>query len=209
MSRAHQLSSGLQRLKLNLAPAQQNSLLNYADVLLHWNRSYNLIAKSTESSLVQRHLLDSLSVVSEIDSSEHPALKWIDIGSGAGLPGIPLAIALPEIDITLLDSNSKKTRFLLQAVAELELPNVTVLHSRADEHEITDGYDIIVSRAWTAIPKGLRSTAHLGRSGARWWFMKGKPKEEELLGVPKQFTLARSVALPSDGEARHLFEFTA
>lgn len=212
MSHAQQLNKGLKRLDLNLSEGQQHSLLEYAEMLLRWNKRYNLIGQSTEASLVNRHLIDSLSVLPAIESETMgdvgEASRWIDVGSGAGLPGIPLAIVRPDIGITLLDSNSKKTRFLLQVSSQLNLNNTNVVHSRVEDYQPGYVFQGVLSRAWTALAQGLQMTAHLGDAETRWWFMKGQPSEHELLAVPKQFTLARSVALLNDGEARNLFEFT-
>lgn len=212
-TRAQQLNKGLQQLDLHLEEGQKDSLLEYAEVLLQWNKRYNLIGQSTENILISRHLIDSLSVLPaiEVQNKNEPTdetVRWIDVGSGAGLPGIPLAIARPNIEMTLLDSNSKKTRFLVQLIAQLGLKNVTAVHSRVEDYQPAELFHGVLSRAWTALPEGLQMTAHLGDAATRWWFMKGQPPEQELLGVPKQFTLTRSVALLKEGEARNLFEFS-
>lgn len=210
---SHELSEGLHRIGVELDADQQRKLLDFAALLLRWNRSFNLIGSGTEADMLNRHLIDSLMVLPFLTDNSEGARsldteRWIDVGTGAGLPGIPLAIALPQITLTLLDSNSKKTRFMLQACAELGLMNTEVVHSRVEQYQPTMKYNRVISRAWASMSKGLILSRHLCAEQGRFCFMKGQKIEQELREVDKTFTLARCVVLPDSVEARHLFEFT-
>lgn len=197
------LHAGIKTLKLSLNADQIQQLADYADLLLHWNKRFNLVGKSTEQQFVSRHLLDSLSIVDALKGS-----RWIDVGTGAGLPGLVLAIARPDIIITLLDSNGKKTRFLSQAVHSLKLSNVIVVQSRVEQHTVDQPYDRIISRAYAAAAKGLKETGHLGDKETIWCFMKGSATEQELREIPKPFTLhaCTELMVPDCDGQRHLLE---
>ena len=202
-----QLDTGLQQLALPpalvLDAAQQAKLLDYAELLLHWNKAFNLIGRGSEDEIVSRHLLDSLSVAPYISGQ-----RWLDVGCGAGLPGIPLAIALPDTHFTLLDSNGKKHRFMLQAKHTLALTNIQPLQRRAEEYQATTAFDGIVSRAFASIGKGLKTAGHLCANGGKVCFMKGRITTEELREVSKPFNLQRCERLQVPGSAaeRHLIE---
>ena len=173
------LEAGLRRLGLAVPAAP---LLAYMELLARWNRAYNLTAVREPARMVSHHLLDSLAV-----------LPWVrgprvaDAGTGAGLPGIPLAVARPDWAFTLIDAGGKKTRFVTQAVAELGLANVTVVHSRVEDFRPEAPFDTVVSRAFAALDGMLAATAHLGGPGTRWLAMKGRPPEAELAAVPAPF----------------------
>ncbi len=203
-----ELQHTVARLKLAFTVEQLNQLHHYARLLVRWNKTYNLIGRSTEADLVERHLLDSLLVLTELndpDGQQH----WADIGTGAGLPGVPLAIAMPNTQFTLIDSNSKKTRFLHQVIAELNLRNARAVHTRVEDHHCEPLYDLLISRAWAAMIDGLRQSQHLCKPGGRICFMKGQKNEQELREASKQFTLLRCTELANDQAARHLVEFTS
>ncbi len=199
----NKLSSGAERMGLTLTSVQTDRLAQYADLLLHWNKRFNLIGKSTEEQLVSRHLLDSLSIVGVLDGQH-----WIDVGTGAGLPGLVLAIMYPDVQLTLLDSNGKKTRFLSQAVFDLGLSNVSVVQARVEQHKPAQAYDRIISRAYAAVAKGLNETAHLGEKDSIWCFMKGAAAEQELRETPKPFTLhaCSELFVPECNGQRYLVE---
>ena len=129
-----QLAQGLAAMKIALSPAQREALLGYLGLLARWNRAYNLTAVRDPALMVRRHLLDSLSILPWVDRG-----PLLDVGTGAGLPGIPLAIARPDLTVTLLDSNRKKTRFVRQVAGELGLANVEVVNVRVEAR--TDGDD--------------------------------------------------------------------
>jgi len=202
-----QLEAGLQQLALpealSLSAAQRACLLDYAELLLRWNKAYNLIGRASAADIVSRHLLDSLSVVPYISGK-----RWLDVGCGAGLPGMPLAIALPETRFTLLDSYGKKYRFLLQARSTLGLPNVEPLQQRAEDCQVTPLFDGVISRAFAALGKGLQSAGHLCAAGGKMCFMKGRISTEELRQVRKPFNLHRYERLHVPGcvAERHLIE---
>jgi len=153
---ATHLASGLHQLGLGLPADQQQTLLAYLDLLNTWNRRFNLTAVRDPLNMVSQHLLDAL-----------VALPWVrrgpvlDVGSGAGLPGLPLAIARPELDFTLLDSNGKKIRFIKQVVISLQLANVDVVQSRVESFRSQRSYALIVSRAFASLAEFIRLSRHL------------------------------------------------
>lgn len=169
------LVSGLDSLKLELTETQVEKLMSYLTLLQKWNKVYNLTAIRDPQEMLVKHLLDSLAVVSHIQGE-----RLIDVGTGGGLPGIPLAICYPDKQIDLLDSNSKKTRFLIQAKAELGLTNSQVIHSRVEEYKPQELYDGVISRAFAAMEDMLYWTHHLIPVGGVWWAMKGQKEFEDL-----------------------------
>lgn len=202
-----QLDHGLRQLALPpvLVPddTQRAKLLDYAELLLRWNRAYNLIGRATEDDIISRHLLDSLSAAPYVGAG-----RWLDVGCGAGLPGIPLAIVLPATQFVLLDSNGKKHRFLLQAKSTLQLTNITPRQQRAENHRATPLFDGVISRAFAAIGKGTQLAGHLCAPGGKFCFMKGRISTVELREVPKPFTVQRCERLhvPGCAAERHLLE---
>lgn len=196
-----QLASGLAELGLDLGPEVQARLLAYLTLLAKWNKTYNLTAITEPSAMVSHHLLDSLAILPHL-----PENRLIDVGTGAGLPGLPLAIARPERAITLLDSNAKKTRFLVQAVGELGLANVTVVNERVENHRPEAPYPSIVSRAFASLADMLNNCAHLGGPDSRYYAMKGKYPAEELANLPAGFVLIgeNRLHVPGVTGERHL-----
>ena len=162
-----QLRDGLREMGLTLDAACQARLLDYLALLLKWNRAYNLTAVRDPREMVSRHLLDSLSILPWVRGP-----RVLDVGTGAGLPGIPLALALPALSFTLLDANGKKTRFVQQAVIELGLGNVSVVQKRVESLADETGFDTITSRAFSELRHMLELTAHLRAPGGRWAAMK-------------------------------------
>lgn len=201
------LNESLAKVGVSLTADQVDHLQSYSYLLMHWNKRFNLIGRSTEADLVERHLADSLSILPHLFQAPLPTARCLDVGSGAGLPGIPLAIAAPDTEFVLLDSNGKKTRFITQAVAELQLDNVSVRHTRVEDYQEATRFDRIISRAWTSLAQGLASVAHLCRPDGRIGFMKGANHRQELRDVPKPFTLARCIALPNINGQRYFIEF--
>lgn len=170
------LQQGLEAMGIQLSPVQQSRLLDYLVLIRKWNKAYNLTAITDPEQMVIRHLLDSLSILPFIGAS--PVL---DVGSGAGLPGIPLAIALPQHEFILLDNNGKKTRFLTQVKIELGLKNVEVVHNRIESFHPKQPVAIVTCRAFAALNTILDSTRHLVTSNTRVLAMKAK---EETNGLP-------------------------
>ncbi|MDP1705046.1 MAG: 16S rRNA (guanine(527)-N(7))-methyltransferase RsmG, partial [Sulfurimicrobium sp.] len=146
MNLSENLSTGLEQLKLTLSVAQQRSLLEYIALLQKWNKVYNLTAVREPENMLYQHLLDSLAVLPYIGTG-----RLLDVGTGGGLPGIVLAIARPDLDITLLDSNQKKTTFLRQVCIELMLKNVKVECVLVDDYKPSPAFDMVISRAFSEL----------------------------------------------------------
>ncbi len=169
------LEQGLATLDMALDSEQIRQLLAFVSLLQKWNQAYNLTAIRDPEQMVDLHLLDSLAVLAYIQGR-----NIIDIGTGAGLPGIPLAICRPDLQFTLLDSNAKKTRFVQQALLELQLPNVNVVHSRVEYHHPKQNYEMIICRAFADLQKIVSSTRHLLAEHGYILAMKGRFPEQEL-----------------------------
>jgi len=179
-----QLADGLVALSLDTDTAAHTRLLALVQLLAKWNKTYNLTAVRQPRDMVTRHLLDSLAI--------YPYLRGpriLDVGTGPGLPGIPLALICPEWQFTLLDSNGKKTRFVTQALAELELPNAGVVQSRIEAYHATEHFHTITSRAFTSIAGMVSGSQHLLAEGGRFLLMKGVYPEAELAEMPLGFEL--------------------
>lgn len=195
------LDRGLAQLPLALSPMQRQALLNYLDLLQRWNRAYNLTAVRDPVEMVTRHVLDSLSIAPFLSG-----YRFLDVGTGAGLPGIPLAILFPERRFELLDSNGKKTRFLIDARQRLALDNVSVHAQRVESLSDSAGFDGILSRAFAATADMVKGCAHLLADGGKMYAMKGQYPEQELSHLPKHFIVegCHSLQVPGIDEARHL-----
>ena len=178
MNTAEELKRGSEQLGISLSAEAQSKLLDYLALLHKWNKFYNLTAIRDPQQMVSNHLLDSLAVMPYLWAG-----RWLDVGCGAGLPGLVLAISKPDWQFCLLDSNSKKTSFVLQAIIELGLRNATVHCGRVEDWQPKELYDGIISRAFTELGNFLRKTRHLIAVHGRWAAMKGVP-EQELAGLP-------------------------
>jgi len=163
------LVSGLQSLNLSQAEGKIEQLLGFIKLIEKWNKAYNLTAIRNREDMVRLHVLDSLAIVPFIEGK-----RVIDIGTGAGLPGIPLAIYLPEIEFTLLDSNAKKTRFVQQAILELKLKNVSVCHNRVEQYHPEKSFDTVITRAFAGLSDIVELTAHLLNKDGVLLAMKGQ-----------------------------------
>lgn len=155
-------------------------LIDYLFLLEKWNKVYNLTSIRNLDEMFTKHILDSLVIAPHIKGE-----RIIDVGTGGGLPGVVLAILFPEKKVDLLDSNSKKTRFLIQAKAELGLNNTQVIYQRVEEYMPADKYDSVVSRAFTSLDDMLSLTEHLLLERGSWWAMKSQKTEEELAELPE------------------------
>ncbi|MCK5360098.1 MAG: 16S rRNA (guanine(527)-N(7))-methyltransferase RsmG, partial [Gammaproteobacteria bacterium] len=162
------LANGAAELGVELDEAAQQVLMSYLALLKRWNKVYNLTAIKGDDNMLTRHLLDSLSVVSTLQGSSS-----IDIGSGAGLPGIPVAIARPDMQVTLLDSNAKRCRFLRQVQAQLKLTNLSIVQRRVEEYQPAEKFDNLLSRAFSSLQVFISSSAHLLAEGGQFIAMKG------------------------------------
>ena len=159
-------------------PSAREAMLAYLELLARWNRSFNLTAVRDPLEMVPRHLLDSLAVLPYLTAG--PVL---DAGTGAGLPGIPLAIARPDLAFTLLDGNGKKTRFVRQAVLTLGLPNVDVIQDRLETYRPARKFATIVTRALAATADLVRVTRHLCADDAILLAMKGRTADEDMAAL--------------------------
>jgi len=197
---AEQLARGLAALKLTLTPRQYAGLLAYLQLLGKWNRVYNLTAVREPREMVARHLLDSLAVIPYIKGP-----RVLDVGTGAGLPGIALAVALPDLKFVLLDSVAKKTRFLVQAASELGLTNVTIETQRAENYRPAALFDTVISRAFGSLAEFLVAAGPLCRHGGLLLAMKGRFPQEELTTLPSGYRLREAARLivPGLDEERH------
>ena len=193
------LQDGLQALGLSLDENRQQKLLQFRDLLLKWNKVYNLTALRDPGQAISHHLLDSLAILPHV--SDGPLL---DVGSGGGLPGIPLAIARPDLPISLVDTVQKKATFLRQVAIELGLANVTVHHARVET--LQGHYAQISSRAFAEIRLFTDLTRHLLAPGGQWIAMKGVQPADEIAALPPDIQVERIVPLQVPGldAARHL-----
>lgn len=198
---AAQLERGLEALGLRLSDEQCMKLLQFLKLLAKWNRVYNLTAIRDPQAGVSAHLLDSLAITMYLKGR-----RILDVGSGAGLPGIPLAIAKPEYEFVLLDSNQKKAAFLTQALAELQVRNASVVCERAETWRPTRKFDCIVCRALASLVEFVALTKHLLASGGVFAAMKGAYPHEEIAQLSAEYRLKQVVplAIPELNAQRHL-----
>jgi 16S rRNA (guanine527-N7)-methyltransferase len=194
------LTNGIRQLGIDVAPEARIKLLNYLKLLQKWNKVYNLTAIRDPEQMVSNHLLDSIAVLPYLSPG-----RWLDVGCGAGLPGLVLAIIKPEWAFTMLDSNSKKTSFVQQVSIELGLNNVRVRCERIEEWQDTEKFDGIISRAFAETAEFVSMTRHLLKEGGRWAAMKGVP-EEELKRLPQDVKVEKiySLQIPKLEAARCL-----
>ena len=200
-SKAVQLARGLMAMNTCVSPEQQEKLLAYLDLLYKWNRVYSLTALKADDQAVSHHLLDSLSILPFA-----PTGNLLDVGSGGGTPGIPLAIARPELAVTLLDSNTKKAAFLRQAAIELGLNNIAVHSGRVEQYHPDTGFAAITSRAFAELADFVSLSKHLLAPGGRWLAMKGVRPEEEMARLPDDVGVdaAYPLTVPGINGERHL-----
>lgn len=175
---------GLVAMSLSLSKDQEAQLLSYLHLLCQWNKTYNLTAIRHIDDMLVKHVFDSLSLLPHVNGK-----SLLDVGSGAGLPGIPLGIANPDLSVVLLDSSSKKTRFLTQAIYDLKLNNVKVVNTRLEEFAPKDCFDTIVSRAFSTIDVMLNHVGHLLNDKGQILAMKGVYPAVELENIPAGFKL--------------------
>ncbi|AUX62057.1 16S rRNA (guanine(527)-N(7))-methyltransferase RsmG [Simonsiella muelleri] len=196
-----QLQSGLNAMNLDLTMPQQLLLLEYVALLKKWNSTYNLTALRDENTMISHHLLDSLTLLPYVANAQ----TLMDVGSGGGMPGIPTAICRPDLHITLLDSNTKKTTFLQQAVIELGLKNVTVASGRVEAmHD--KKVDVVTSRAFAELHDFIALTKHLLNENGYWAAMKGVYPYEELENVPQNIEVYQidKLNVPTLNAERHM-----
>jgi len=201
MSGAHELGRDATALGVALADAQVATLERYLDLLEKWNRVYNLTAIRERSRMVTHHLLDSLAVLPHLRGP-----RVLDVGSGAGLPGVPIAVASPALHVTLLESNHKKSAFLTQAVAELQLANVQVVTERVESWQPEARFDTIVSRAFAELGEFVSLAGRLLAARGVLAAMKGVHPFEEIERLPQGYRVQQVVRLrvPGLDAERHL-----
>ncbi len=194
-----QLLDGIAALGLTLPADAPARLLDYLALLQRWNGAYNLTAVRDPAQMVTRHLLDSLAIAPFVQGD-----TLADLGSGAGLPGIPLAIAAPQRTVTLVDTNGKKARFLREAARTLDLANVRVAQQRVED--VTGRFDCITARAFASLADMLAWGGHLLADNGRWLAMKGRYPDDELAALPPGFRLrsAHRLQVPGLDAERHL-----
>jgi 16S rRNA (guanine527-N7)-methyltransferase len=199
------LQRGCSALGLEFSARQYRQLTEYLDLLAKWNRAYNLTAVRRSQDMVVRHLLDSLAIAPFV-----PTGRLIDVGTGAGLPGLPLAIALPQGDFHLLDSNGKKTRFLFQVKTALGLDNMTIHHARVEAHHPDQHLDAVLSRAFASLEEMVLGCRHLLTAQGRFFAMKGAYPADELEGVESlcEIHAVHPLEVPGLEEQRHLVELS-
>lgn len=178
------LASGVAELGLTIGEEQIDRMLAFLQLIEKWNKAYNLTAIRRAEEMVGVHLLDSLSVAPFVNGQ-----SVIDVGTGAGLPGIPLAICLPDKNFVLLDSNHKKTRFVQQAVIELGLKNVTVCQERVELYQPEQGFDVVVTRAFANLWDIVLLTSHLLAGTGTLLAMKGQAAELDASGIDARCTI--------------------
>ncbi len=201
MSSDAALAAGIVNLGLALQASQRKQLLTFIALLAKWNEVYNLTAIRDEPEMLTHHLLDSLALVPHLGGR-----NLLDVGSGAGLPGIPVAIAQPERDVTLLDSSRKKVAFLQQAVIELGLGNTRVCATRVEAWHPAQRFDVIVSRAFAELAEFVGQSQHLLAEQGTLAAMKGAYSRAEIERLPEGFRVRDVIrlAVPGLDQERHL-----
>ena len=195
------LDAGLAELGLALDADARRRLRTFVAMVERWNRTYNLTAIRDPRRLMTHHLLDSLSVIAHL-----PGGSLLDVGSGAGFPGIPVAIAQPAREIALLDANSKKAAFLRQARIELALANVTVQEARVESWQPQRPFQVVISRAFAELAAFVEGCRHLVAAGGEWIAMKGAVPQAEIAALPPDLEVRGVVRLrvPMLDAERHL-----
>jgi len=191
---AASLEIGLQQLGIVATPTQQQLLLHFLQLLCHWNRISNMTSVTGPEEMVFRHLLDSLSILPWLHGK-----RVLDVGSGAGLPGIPLAIMATELAFVLLDSRHKRTRFLTQAVAELGLKNVRVVTTRVEQYLPDEKFATLTARAFAPLPRLLQRCGRLCTAQGRMLALKGQLAGDELTQLPDNWQLEAKITLSVPG----------
>jgi 16S rRNA (guanine527-N7)-methyltransferase len=196
------LATGIQEMALNVSPAQQEQLMDYLGLMFKWNAVYNLTSLRDPQQMVTHHLLDSLAAVPAFQDAKNV----LDVGSGGGLPGIVLAIARPDMKVSMIDTVHKKTAFLTQVKAELGLANVTVYTMRVEQLQVSDKFDVITSRAFADLSDFVNWSGHLLAEGGRYIALKGTAPMDEQQRLPAawKITAVQPLQVPRLGAERHL-----
>ena len=195
------LQKGLTAQGLQVEEAARAAMLQYIGLLQRWNKAYNLTSIKDPLEMISYHLLDSLSIGPYLQGQ-----SFIDVGTGAGLPGIPLAVTYPDKTFRLLDSNGKRIRFLFQIKTALQLHNVKELQARVEEYTPDKRYDGVMSRAFASLTDMIEGSEHLLAPGGRFYAMKGRYPDKELSDLPKDYKVEQAIELfvPTLDQQRHL-----
>ncbi len=195
------LMQGSESLSLTLSPQQAEKLVGYVERIDKWNKAYNLTSVRDPEQMMVKHILDSIVVAPFIDGK-----RIIDVGTGPGLPGIPLSVMLPDSSFTLLDSLGKRVRFMKQCAFELGLNNVTPVHSRVEDHKPDQPYDIVLSRAFASLKDMLHWCEHLVDSSGVFVALKGQFPQSEIDEVSDHFRIesVKALSVPDLEGERHL-----
>lgn len=178
------LRAGIEALGLDLSTAQQQHLLDYMALIQKWNKVYNLTALRDPADMLSHHLLDSLTAIAPLMRHiQGRAIRVLDVGSGGGLPGVVLAICMPELDVSCVDTVAKKAAFVQQVAVSLKLPNLRGIHARVES--LTDPYQVICSRAFASLPDFVTWSRFALAEGGVWMAMKGKHPQEEINALPE------------------------
>ena len=204
MSLSRALAAGLAELRIVVPESSQLKLVQYLELIEKWNKVHNLTAIRGLEAMLAHHLLDSLAVLPHLGT----ARSLLDVGSGAGLPGIPLAIVQPELAVTLLDSSHKRQAFQLQCKAELGLGNITAVHSRVEDYRNELGFEAVISRAFSDLGEFVGAARHLCSPGGRLLAMKGLYPHDEIAKLPAGTTVSQvsELKIPGLNASRHLIE---
>lgn len=196
------LADGIAEMQLAVSPVQQEQLLDYLALMNKWNSVYNLTSLRDPMQMVTHHLLDSLAAVPAFAAAKNV----LDVGAGGGLPGIVLAICRPDMKVSMIDTVHKKTAFLKQVKAELELSNVTVYTMKVQELAVNEQFDVITSRAFADLSDFLDWSGHLLLEGGRFIALKGVAPPEEQERIPEQWKVTglQPLQVPKLGAERHL-----
>lgn len=194
------LQSGLSQLSLNMSQSAQDKILAYIGLLIKWNKVYSLTAICEPKEILIRHIFDSLAVASFIAGS-----NILDFGTGAGLPGIPLALVFPEYNFILLDSVSKKTNFLKHAALSLDIKNVNIVNSRVEKFQFEHGFDTVITRATTDVDMLVKLVKHLQAKPGQILAMRGKCIDLDLSGLSQNINIHK-IEVPYLNEERHLWQ---
>ena len=181
---AEGLSAGIRALGLDLSAEQQQRLLDYMALIQKWTKVYNLTAVRDPAEMLTHHLLDSLTAIAPLTRhTQGQPLRVLDVGSGGGLPGVVLAICMPELNVTCVDTVAKKAAFVQQVAVSLRLPNLRGLHARVET--LTDPHQVICSRAFASLPDFVTWSRSALAEGGVWMAMKGKHPQDEIDALPE------------------------
>jgi len=210
MTVCESLRKELRTINAELSLDDYSRCIRHLELVRKWNQSMNLTSVRTFDDMLSKHLFDSLSIVEHIADKPRSCRQRIaDLGSGAGFPGIPIAMALPNSHVVLVDASAKKTQFLTHVAAQLNLANVEVVHQRIQDMSISRRFDTVVARALGSVRAIVKLSAHLAKSDSRILVMKGRYPMQEIKELGQQFDCAvKNISVPRLDAKRHLVIIT-